>query len=138
MAELKYKPVSHDHERFLKNAQKREGRIPEGIRRFGRRLHPYPRDACGAFKIWSNSRGGCRINENNKERCFTPGVCGQACSIPDDPQKVCSGCWLPSGNQIGSGLLPEWLIRTGKKTSCRLACSPHILPFLNMSTSNDL
>ena len=25
MAELKYKPVSHDHERFLKNAQKREG-----------------------------------------------------------------------------------------------------------------
>jgi DNA-binding XRE family transcriptional regulator len=25
MAELKYKPVFHDHERFLKNAQKREG-----------------------------------------------------------------------------------------------------------------
>jgi DNA-binding XRE family transcriptional regulator len=25
MAELKYKPVSHDHEAFLKNAQKREG-----------------------------------------------------------------------------------------------------------------
>jgi DNA-binding XRE family transcriptional regulator len=25
MAELKYQPVSHDHERFLKNAQKREG-----------------------------------------------------------------------------------------------------------------
>jgi DNA-binding XRE family transcriptional regulator len=25
MAELKYKPVSHDHERFLKNAKKREG-----------------------------------------------------------------------------------------------------------------
>jgi DNA-binding XRE family transcriptional regulator len=25
MAELKYKPVSHDHETFLKNARKREG-----------------------------------------------------------------------------------------------------------------
>jgi len=25
MAELKYKPVSHDHEAFIKNAQKREG-----------------------------------------------------------------------------------------------------------------
>jgi len=25
MAELKYQPVSHDHETFLKNAQKREG-----------------------------------------------------------------------------------------------------------------
>jgi DNA-binding XRE family transcriptional regulator len=25
MAELKYKPVSHDHKAFLKNAQKREG-----------------------------------------------------------------------------------------------------------------
>jgi DNA-binding XRE family transcriptional regulator len=25
MAELKYKPVSHDHEAFIKNAQRREG-----------------------------------------------------------------------------------------------------------------
>jgi len=25
MAELNYQPVSHDHEAFLKNAQKREG-----------------------------------------------------------------------------------------------------------------
>lgn len=88
------------------------------------RVRAYPRNAWCAFQVWPHSGSGCGVDGNDKECGSTPGICRQACSIPDYSQEVCSGSRLPPGNQAGSELLPNKALNTDRqKAGGALPCA---------------
>ncbi|MEI7638133.1 MAG: hypothetical protein WCJ37_12570 [Syntrophus sp. (in: bacteria)] len=99
MDKLKYEPVSHDHKAFLKKAQKREG--------FSKAHSDLKKEYTLVREMLSaRSNSGltqeavAELMRTTKSAVSTLGICWKACSIPDNSEKICSSCWLPSENQV--------------------------------------
>jgi hypothetical protein len=93
MAELKYEPVSHNHKAFLKDARKREG--------FSKAYNDLEEEYTFVREMLSaRSTSGltqeavAELMGNDKKCCFALGICWKACTIPDNPEKICPSCRL--------------------------------------------
>ncbi len=89
MADLKYEPVSHDHEAFLKKAGKSEG-FRKAYDDLDEESH-CPRDAVCTLGSRSYARCCCGIDGNDKECRIAARIRGQACPVHRHLEEVCEG-----------------------------------------------
>lgn len=92
MADLKFKPVRHDHKQFLEQASRRRG-FTDAYEALDVE-YALAHEMLAARARWPYPRGRCWPHGHYQERNFSPGVCREACSLCGITEEIRRRCWL--------------------------------------------